>query len=310
MPNAWNAGDDANESWSAASPGTARTSASPRDRALDLGRPLRVGQLPRDRVAERQGDRRARRRLPAVRVRPLDGVKKGVNRLVVRVDNAPARPTSRRRALDDTGEPAGGWWNYGGMPARSSCARSPAASTTATSRCARRNLPCPRCAATVELKRRRPQRVARPRAGHASRPLRQTDGRLRHGNVGAGGDATFSRTHAVAQPAAVVAHTEPLPCVSRRASAGRQAAGYTLHTGMRSLSVSPDGHAPAQRPAARTSAASACTRTRSARARRSTTPTRDAAHRRDRRTLGRDDDPRPLPARSPTSTSWPTRTGS
>ena len=99
------------------SAGTARTSSCPtRIAALAVGGPLRVRQLPRDGVAERARDRRARRRLPPVRAHPLraraDAARTGSSCASTR---AASRPTSRPPATTSTGIPSGGWWNYSGI---------------------------------------------------------------------------------------------------------------------------------------------------------------------------------------------------
>ena len=85
-----------------------------REQQLDPA--LRVGQLPRDGLPQRQA-RSATTRERSSRSRSLARAihRGGVNRLVVRVD-------SRRRATDippardqSNGRPGGGWWNYGGL---------------------------------------------------------------------------------------------------------------------------------------------------------------------------------------------------
>ena len=101
---------------SAACGGTARTSRLPARRGDRLGAALRVGQLPRDRVAERAPARAAtaadtsRSRCPAgACAAPAS------NRLVVRVDSrrdeTDVPPIGRRK----DGRFIGGWWNYAGI---------------------------------------------------------------------------------------------------------------------------------------------------------------------------------------------------
>ena len=100
-------------------PGTRATTARPRwrggdrlvprdfelpdaDEALQLGRALRVRQLPRDRVAQRPRDRHQHRRLPALRAR-LEGARAGAARTgwssgsTRAASDRTSRPTGRRR---------------------------------------------------------------------------------------------------------------------------------------------------------------------------------------------------------------------
>ena len=116
-PNVWNVGDDSVASMS----GRRRLvpqglRAAQRERRAGLGRPLRVGQLPRARLAQRQRRRPEHRRLHPVPVRPQRrssaGASTGSSCAWTR---AACRPTSRPRGLNADGVPTGGWWNYGGI---------------------------------------------------------------------------------------------------------------------------------------------------------------------------------------------------
>ncbi|HZU39742.1 MAG TPA: glycoside hydrolase family 2 TIM barrel-domain containing protein [Solirubrobacteraceae bacterium] len=73
---------------------------------------------------------------------PLRYLRRGVNRLIVRVDD-------RRGATDIPSGPGGGWWNYGGI-VREVYLR-PVDRADLEQVVVRPLLPCPRCAATVEL---------------------------------------------------------------------------------------------------------------------------------------------------------------
>ena len=85
-------------------------------RRARLEAPLRVGQLPREGVAERRADRRARGRLRAVRAaHHRRSLRDGVNRLVIRVDNRRTNADIPRGYERPNGRPGGGWWNYGGI---------------------------------------------------------------------------------------------------------------------------------------------------------------------------------------------------
>ena len=68
------------------------------------------------RVAQRPRDRPQRRRLHPVRAAPEGPQRKrGVNRLVVRVDSRRLPTDFPPSGLSATGTPTGGWWNYGGI---------------------------------------------------------------------------------------------------------------------------------------------------------------------------------------------------
>ena len=81
-----------------------------------LGVPLRVGQLPLAGLAQRHAARREHRRLHPVRDRPPSALKrKGTNRLVVRVDSRRKITDFPPAGLNTDGVPTGGWWNYSGI---------------------------------------------------------------------------------------------------------------------------------------------------------------------------------------------------
>ena len=72
---------------------------------------------------------------------PLTGVRKGVNRLIVRVDD-------RRTAADLPQGPSGGWWNFGGINQEVYLRSVQRADLSQVQ--VRPVLPCVGCAATIE----------------------------------------------------------------------------------------------------------------------------------------------------------------
>jgi len=73
--------------------------------------------------------------------------RQGTNRLVVRVDNRRLRTDFPPSGLTGSGDPAGGWWNYGGLLREVYLQR--VDRVDITSLVVRPELPCPTCAASV-----------------------------------------------------------------------------------------------------------------------------------------------------------------
>ncbi|MGN6189722.1 MAG: glycoside hydrolase family 2 protein, partial [Conexibacter sp.] len=171
-------------------------------------------------------------------------VRKGVNRLVVRVDN-------RRPAADPSGapseipQPPGGWWNYGGILRE--------VSLRAVDRVDIENvqvqsqLRCPRCAAVVTLS------AAVRNLSHATQLVHLT-GRFGSAPVDFGTRAIPARASAafarqlVVRRARLWSPTHPNLYdvrLAASAAAGRgratPAAGYRLRTGIRTLAVDRSG---------------------------------------------------------------------
>lgn len=168
----------------------------------------------------------------------------GVNRLVVRVDN-------RRTADDPSGapgelpQPPGGWWNYGGILREVSIRAVDRVDVEDVQ--VQPQLPCPRCAATLVM------RASARNVSHATQLVHLT-GRfgaaaLDFGSqaIPAGATGTFARTLVVAHPKLWSPAHPYLYRVRLAASAaqGRRratpAAGYTLRTGIRTLTVDSRG---------------------------------------------------------------------
>lgn len=170
--------------------------------------------------------------------------RKGVNRLVVRVDN-------RRPAADPTGAPGeipvppGGWWNYGGLLREVSLRAVDRVDIEDVQ--VQPRLPCPRCAATLALS------ASVRNLSHATQ-LVQLSGRVGRAPVDFGAlaiparaSATFSRQLVVRRPRLwSPAHPNLYGVrLAAKAAQGRAratpAAGYSLRTGIRTLAVNRSG---------------------------------------------------------------------
>ena len=204
----------------ARSAGTARTSSCRRKRGARVGGALRVGQLPLAGLAQRARDRpHAGAYLPFTVL--LDGLKRrGVNRLVIRVDSRrlatdlpPGRMSSAhrpadRRLVELRRHPARG------LPpaARHAADRVRAHHPAPARRHRERRLPGPR----AERQREQPP-------GHAHRRLRRAPHTARRAHRAARRDGELPRLARRSEPASVVAERPvPLPR-GRRGAGGRPA---------------------------------------------------------------------------------------
>ena len=250
------------------------------ERDARLGDPLRVGQLPREGLAQRSPDRPPHRRLPALRGAPARRCCAAASTgSSCASTTAASRPTSRPRRLAADGVPTGGWWNYGGLLREVYLRKIDRVDFNSVQ--VRPNLPCATCAATVDVHGRRSATTrAKAQTRAPDRALRRAHGQPRHArSIGPGGFATL---HAAAarstsprlwSPAAPYLYDASLTArVGRARSAA--VAGYTLRSGIRSIKVVTRRAADPQRPVRATSAASGCTRTTRCSASRS--PTRSA----------------------------------
>ncbi|HET9103347.1 MAG TPA: glycoside hydrolase family 2 TIM barrel-domain containing protein [Solirubrobacteraceae bacterium] len=164
----------------------------------------------------------------------LKGLRSGVNRLVVRVDD-------RRTGASLPPGPSGGWWNFGGIQ-REVYLRSVARADLATVQ-VRPLLPCPTCAAvikeqaTVVNATASPQTVALTGAygnhhlnfGAATIPA--------HGTWIASAQTTLSAPHLWAPGDPYLYHAT----LSLTDGYGRRLEGYYTDSGVRSVTVSPTG---------------------------------------------------------------------
>jgi beta-glucuronidase len=164
----------------------------------------------------------------------------GVNRLVIRVDNRRLRTDFPPSGLTGSGDPAGGWWNYGGILREVYLQR--VDRIDISSLLVRPELPCPTCAATVLA------RVTVRNYGDAASRVRVTGSfggqRLALGtqSVGSKRFATFDARVRVASPRLwSPASPQLYPARFTVRTGGRKAVGYSLHSGIRSIKVA-GGH--------------------------------------------------------------------
>jgi beta-glucuronidase len=171
-------------------------------------------------------------------------IRRGVNRLVVRVDNR--RPaTDPTDAADEGPVPPGGWWNYGGLLREVSIRAVDRVDIEDVQ--VQPQLPCPRCAATITA------RATVRNLSHATQQVRLAG---RFGSapidfgtqaVAAGASATFARQLVVRHPRLWSPAHPSLYGMRLAATAARggaratPAAGYALRTGIRTLVVNRNG---------------------------------------------------------------------
>jgi beta-glucuronidase len=162
--------------------------------------------------------------------------RRGVNRLVIRVDNRRLRTDFPPSGLTGSGDPAGGWWNYGGLLREVYLQRVDRIDVTSV--VVRPDLPCRTCAATVLA------RVTVRNYGDGPSRVNVTGGfgrrRLALGTktVGAKRFTTFQGRVRVSQPRLWSPQSPQLYTVRFSVRAGgRKVVGYTLHSGIRSIKV-------------------------------------------------------------------------
>ncbi len=164
----------------------------------------------------------------------LKGVHRGVNRLIVRVDD-------RRNVGDLPPGPSGGWWNFGGLQ-REVYLRPVARADMVTAQ-VRPILPCPTCAATVEDR----VTVTNPTPSPQRVRLRGTYGahRLRFGahTIPAGGTWIAQARARLPAPHLWAPDSPYLyrATLSLSDAHGRPLEGYTTLSGVRSIRVGPGG---------------------------------------------------------------------
>ena len=159
----------------------------------------------------------------------------GVNRLIIRVDD--------RRGLGDVPPgPTGGWWNYGGL-LREVYLRTAQRADIQTAQ-VRPILPCPTCAATVEDQAQIRNVTSTPEVVHlqgsfGSLPLDFGSARIApHATWTARASAIIHRPQLWA-PGHPSLYRATLTLTDTH---GRALGGYTTYSGIRSITVNPDGH--------------------------------------------------------------------
>jgi beta-glucuronidase len=164
----------------------------------------------------------------------LKGVKTGVNRLVVRVDD-------RRTAADLPSGPGGGWFNFGGLQ-REVYLRS-VQRVDMSPVVVRPILPCPTCAAKIEDQ----VSVQNPTASPQTVDLQGTYGsaKLNFGGRTIPAHSTWTAHSAVSLPHPHLwAPNDPYlyrATLTVSDAAGRKLEGYSTESGIRSIKVMPNG---------------------------------------------------------------------
>jgi beta-glucuronidase len=161
--------------------------------------------------------------------------RQGTNRLVIRVDNRRLRTDFPPSGLTGSGDPAGGWWNYGGLLREVYLQRVDRVDITSIA--VRPDLPCATCDANVLA------RVVVRNYGASGR-VRVTGSfggqRLALGtrNVGSKAFATFDTSIKVRNPRLWSPASPQLYEAKFTVRAGdRKVLAYTLHSGIRSIKV-------------------------------------------------------------------------
>jgi len=167
---------------------------------------------------------------------PARGLRRGVNRLVVRVDNRRRETDLPPGRIQSNGRPGGGWWNYGGILREVYLRR--VDRVDLSSLLVRPSLPCRRCAATVLVRGRarntssRPAKVRlRARVGGiaARSPVVRLPGR---------GTRELSLRVRIRDPRLWEPGDPELYRVKAAVQVGRRTAGtWSTHTGIRSIRV-------------------------------------------------------------------------
>ena len=163
--------------------------------------------------------------------------RRGTNRLVVRVDNRRLRTDFPPSGLTGSGDPAGGWWNYGGLLREVYLQRVDGIDITSLT--LRPELPCASCAARVLAR----VVVRNYRDSTASVRISGSFGgralNLGTRRVGAHDFKRFSARLRVAEPRLWSPASPYLyPARFTVRAGGRRVLGYRLHSGIRSVAVS------------------------------------------------------------------------
>ena len=161
----------------------------------------------------------------------------GTNRLVIRVDNRRLRTDFPPSGLTGSGDPAGGWWNYGGLLREVYLQRVDRIDITNV--VVRPSLPCSTCAASVLARvvvRNYSNRTARVRITGSFGGVPLNLGTRR---VGARRFASFQTRLRVARPRLWSPASPYLYPARFTVRAGKQRVlGYKLSSGIRSITVS------------------------------------------------------------------------
>ena len=165
----------------------------------------------------------------------LTGLRPGINRLVVRVDD-------RRSGASLPPGPSGGWWNFGGIQ-REVYLRSVARADLAAVQ-VRPILPCPTCAAAIKEQATVVNPTGSPQTVALTGGVREPPSQLRGGHHPRPRHLGRLGPDDAADPASVGAR-KTRTCTAPRCNLtdgyGRHLQGYYTDSGVRSVTVSPTG---------------------------------------------------------------------
>lgn len=172
--------------------------------------------------------------------------RRGVNRLAVRVDNRRGPTDFPPSRFVSDGIPTGAWWNYGGLLREVYLRRVDRVDFAQVA--VRPRLPCPTCAATVEEQTVVANVTSRPLRVHVAGRFGRLPIDLGTHTIGAGATATYFARIPVAHPKLwgpghPNLYAARLAATAAPGRGGRftRAAGYTVLSGIRSITVTPGG---------------------------------------------------------------------
>jgi beta-glucuronidase len=238
VPNVWNAGDDS-ESSMRGSVGWYRKDFELPDKRAALEWAVRfesVNYRTRVYLNGREIGRNTGAYVPFTN--RLKGLKRrGVNRLVVRVDSRRKPTDFPPSGLSSTGNATGGWWNYGGIQREVYLEKLDTVSFNTV-----RVLPklsCARCPATVDFTLALENVTNRARAIRATASYGSTRINLGTRRLAAGKAEVFTRRLRIAHPR-LWSPSRPYlyPVKITVSSGGRTVGTYSLNSGVRSIKVS------------------------------------------------------------------------
>jgi beta-glucuronidase len=243
VPNAWNAGDDSLASMVGTVAWYRKDFRLPDERSrMDwLVRFESVNYRSRVWLNGRPIGRNTGAYLPFDMRLPRHVLKRGgVNRLVIRVDNRRLRTDFPPSGLTGSGDPTGGWWNYGGILREVYLQR--VDRIDISNLLVRPDLPCATCSATVLLRVTVRNYAARTNGVSVVASFGHTRVPLGSKGVPARGFATFQARVRVRRPR-LWSPATPNLYTARFAVrlGGRKVVGYVLRSGIRSIKVV-DGH--------------------------------------------------------------------
>jgi beta-glucuronidase len=242
VPNVWNAGDESNESMVGGIAYYRKDFRLPRtsDNTLYIARFESVNYRATVYLNGREIAAHTGAYLPFEV--PLRGARAGNNRLVIRVDNVRKEFDFPPSGFNNTGQPVGGWWNYGGINREVYLRKVNRLDFGNVQVRPIVNPSNPTGPTTIEFRvdvtnySGRPQ-SARLRANFGGNPVNL--GAIR---IGSGGTRTFTGNLRLEQPHLWSPADPFLYETKLQLRAGRAVVGgYTVHAGVRSVDVTPDG---------------------------------------------------------------------